>query len=247
MEFKVVRNDIVYMDVDAVVLPANPELKEGNGTSNAIFEKAGRRKLKDACYETCKKNGKIPVGRAIATLGYGLGAKFIIHAVVPKYIDGKRFEYELLSAAYLSALELADRMDCKSIAFPLLASGHNRFDVSLAYKIAKESIESYAPKNMLEEVNLVVYSSDSMALMLKLGVDVIKEIDDRYVLSKDETYRNDWQELKHRAKKEVEKLYDENKEALIERAINWISDPEIYKRLLKTAGEITKIALKGDI
>ena len=49
MEFEVIRNDICNMAVDAIVLPANPLLEEGNGASKAIFERAGRRALTKAC------------------------------------------------------------------------------------------------------------------------------------------------------------------------------------------------------
>jgi len=49
MKFEIIRNDITNMNVDAIVLPANSKLKEGTGTSNAIFEKAGRKELVNAC------------------------------------------------------------------------------------------------------------------------------------------------------------------------------------------------------
>lgn len=68
------------------------------------------------------------VGMAVQTSGYDLKTEFIIHAVVPSWIDGEHNEYELLSADYRSSLEIADRMKCQSIAFPLLASGNNGFD-----------------------------------------------------------------------------------------------------------------------
>ena len=48
MNFDVVQNDITNMIVDAIVLPANEKLKEGSGTSRAIFEKAGRKALTKA-------------------------------------------------------------------------------------------------------------------------------------------------------------------------------------------------------
>ena len=54
MNFVVVRNDITNMKVDAVVLPANKYLKEGSGTSKAIFEKSGRAKLEKACSDYLK-------------------------------------------------------------------------------------------------------------------------------------------------------------------------------------------------
>lgn len=49
MNFDVVQNDITNMMVDAIVLPANEKLKEGSGTSKAIFTKAGRKELIKAC------------------------------------------------------------------------------------------------------------------------------------------------------------------------------------------------------
>jgi len=54
MKFEIVRNDIVNMEVDAIVLPANTKLHEGSGVSKRIFEKAGRKNLEKAC----KKLGK---------------------------------------------------------------------------------------------------------------------------------------------------------------------------------------------
>ena len=67
------------------------------------------------------------------TLAYNLDAQYIVHAVVPKWIDGTHDEYEELCAAYLSALNIADVMRCESIAFPLLAAGSNGFDLDLAF------------------------------------------------------------------------------------------------------------------
>ena len=49
MTIEIVRNDITNMKADAIVLPANKYLKEGSGTSKAIFEKAGRAQLEKAC------------------------------------------------------------------------------------------------------------------------------------------------------------------------------------------------------
>lgn len=69
--------------------------------------------------------------------------KYIIHAVVPRWVDGEHDEYDLLSSAYLASLNIAEIMRCDSIAFPLLASGNNGFDKELAIQIAKESIGQF--------------------------------------------------------------------------------------------------------
>lgn len=165
MDFKVVRNDIANMKVDALVLPANPHLREGSGASKAIYKKAGEKELAEACKKARRKYGKLQIGSAIPTLGFGTDASFIIHAVVPKWKDGKHGEYAMLSAAYLASLQLADVLGCESMAFPLLSSGNNGFDLRVAFEVAKESIEAFAVQDKLQEVWLVVYDANTMALM----------------------------------------------------------------------------------
>ena len=117
MKFKIIKANIVDVASDAIVLPANEGLKEGPGSSKAIFSAAGRKELTQAC----KKLGHRNIGSAVPTLAYNLSSKYIIHAVVPKWIDGEHSEYDLLSSAYLAALNIAEVMGCESIAFPLLA------------------------------------------------------------------------------------------------------------------------------
>ncbi len=157
MKFEFLIGDITDVTADAVVLPANKNLKEGSGASRAIFEKAGRKKLQSAC----DKIGHCDVGLAVPTPAYDLNADYVIHACVPKWIDGKSNEYELLSSAYYSALKIADLMNCKTIAFPLLSSGNNGFDISLAYKIATESISAFESTN-LTNVCIVVYDENTI-------------------------------------------------------------------------------------
>jgi len=133
----------------------------------AIFEAAGRKLLT----KKCKELAPCEVGSAVATLGYDLESKYIIHAVVPKWIDGNHNEYDLLSSAYAFSLALADEMGCKSIAFPLLASGNNGFDLNLAFEIAEKNIELFDSKN-IEDVVLVVFGNRISDLVKGKGYDV---------------------------------------------------------------------------
>lgn len=186
MEFKIVRDDITNMKVDAIVLPANTRLAEGSGTSKAIFEKAGKKELREAC----KKLGKVDEGKVGVTLGFALDATYIIHAVVPKWRGGNNNECETLRSAYLSSLEAADIRKCSSIAIPLLASGNNGFDKQLAFEIAKETIEIYEVEETLSQVFLVIYSPETCKIVKKLGFSVEENIDDLYVVSNDESFNH---------------------------------------------------------
>ena len=236
MEFEVIRNDICNMKVDAVVLPTNPYLKEGNGTSTAIFERAGRRALTKACKESLKRYQYVGVGTAIPTLGFNLDAKYIIHAVTPKWKDGKSGEYGKLSSAYLSSLKLADIMGCDSIAIPLLAAGSNRFDLDSAITIAFESIGNYETSNKLDKVYLVVYGMRATDKIRQMGIKMTEEIDQAYVLANNE-----------RVKKLGEKILDQGAEIAykwgdyaLEKAMAFLNDPHNLDVILKNGQEIAK-------
>lgn len=94
-----------------------------------------------------------------------------MHAVVPKWIDGNHDEYDLLSSAYVSALGVADAVGCKSIAFPLLASGNNGFDFNLALEIAIKTIESFEPES-LDDVRIVIFGNRISTIAKDKGYDV---------------------------------------------------------------------------
>lgn len=247
MNYRIVRNDISEMSADAIVLPANPALVEGPGASAALFEKAGRGDLKRACKNLHNKLHKehkdIAVGTAVATLAYKLSADYIVHAIVPKWIDGNHHEYGLLSAAYLSSLGLADAMGCKSIAFPLLAAGNNGYDVDLAFQIAGRSIEEYQPENTLETVYIVLYGYDAMGVARKYGYSVEEFIDQKAVFLKEDE-----------KKRPVEKLFKKGqdfangvKDKGLEQAMAFLDNEENQDKVLERGKKIAADAIRFGI
>lgn len=239
MQFELIRNDITKMAVDAIVLPANSKLREGSGTSKAIFEKAGRKELEKACNVALKKDDQIYVGGAIPTLAFNLDAKFIIHSIVPKWIDGEHQEYDKLSSAYLSALGLADVMSCESIAFPLLASGHNGFDPNIAFEIAKESIEAYQPTNKLKRVMLVLYGAKAMQIAREQGLVVEEMIDDVYILANAENYETPGQRALNNGLDIAGKFLDDG----INMAMEYLNDQENRKKIIEAGFKIAQVAI----
>lgn len=217
MQFDVVKSNIINVAADAVVLPANERLKEGSGTSRAIFDAAGRKELTKACGEI----GHCDVGSAVPTYAFKLNATYIIHAVVPKWRDGQSGEYDLLSSAYFSALSIADIMGCESVAFPLLASGNNGFDKKLAVQIAKESIEHFSGTN-LKKVILVVYGDSTELLMKSLGytVMVIPEQIGKQNAKRKKMLADAQEIIENQAAKAIEWLKDEkNRDKVIQYGI----------------------------
>ncbi len=138
MPFEIVRNDIVNMQVDAIVNTANPKPIVGYGVDAGVHKKAGPQLL-----AAREQVGRIDVGEVAVTPGFGLDAKHVIHAVGPIWQDGKHGEEQLLRQCYDRALYAAFENDCESIAFPLLSAGNHGFPKPLALQIAISAFSSF--------------------------------------------------------------------------------------------------------
>ena len=178
MPFEIVRNDIVNMDVDAIVNTANHKPVIGSGTDAGIHHKAGKNLILAR-----QKIGDIPVGSSALTPGFDLSAKYVIHTVSPRWQDGASGEEQLLKNCYESALELARENNCESIAFPLLATGNNGFPKALALEIAIGVFSKFLLENDMH-IYLVVFGREAFTLSEKLFHSVKSYIDEKYVETK---------------------------------------------------------------
>ena len=119
-------------NADVIVFSAHPSLLSGSGVSGVIHKAAGK-ELEQAA----KVFAPINPGEAIITPAFNLSAKYVIHAVCPRYIYGTDNEEELLARAYSSALALYDKTDnADSIAFISMGTGVYRWPLEKAAKIA---------------------------------------------------------------------------------------------------------------
>lgn len=178
MPFEIIRNDIVNMQVDAVVNTANPKPVIGSGVDTAIHKKAGQELLLAR-----KKIGCIDFGDAVITSGYGLDAKYVIHTVGPVWKDGNHQEAEILASCYRKSLALAKTHGCESIAFPLIATGNYGFPKALALQIAVQEISAFLLEHEMQ-IYLVVFGKDAFELSEKLFKSVSSYIDEHYIQSK---------------------------------------------------------------
>ena len=112
MPFKIVRNDITKVKADVIVNTANPNPICASGTDLAIYKAAGKKQL----LAERQKIGKIARGDVAVTGAYQLQAKYIIHTVGPKWIDGENGEFTTLENCYKNSLDKAVELGCESIA-----------------------------------------------------------------------------------------------------------------------------------
>ena len=178
MPFQITRDDLTRMRVDAIVNSANPLPRIGAGVDAGIHALAGTSLL-----EARKQIGNIQPGEAAITPGFQLNAKYVIHTVGPVWVDGNSREPEVLAKCYASALELAVRSGCRSVAFPLISTGNYGFPKSLALQIAISQISAFLMHHELD-IYLVVFHREAFQLSEKLFSGIQSFIDDHYVKEK---------------------------------------------------------------
>ena len=122
MEIAIVQGDITAAATDVIVNAANPAMLGGGGVDGAIHRAAGP-ELLEHCRRIPEMDGvRCPIGGARITPAGRLRARWVIHAVGPRYgIDPE--PARLLDSAYRSALALARDHHCGSVAFPAISCG----------------------------------------------------------------------------------------------------------------------------
>lgn len=175
MPLQIIRDDITRVKCDAIVNAANSKLRGGGGVDGAIHKAAG-----PGLHEECMTLGGCKVGSVKITKGYDLPCKYIIHAVGPRWFNGRFNEAEKLASCYREALNLAKEYECGSVAFPLISTGTFGYPKARALHIAISEISRFLLENDML-IYLVVYDKAGFQVSKKLISDIKEYIDECYV------------------------------------------------------------------
>ena len=136
---RVIDGDITTFDGDAVVNAANNHLRLGSGVAGAIAKRGGGG-IQEECHEIVRKNGPLRVGGAAITGAGRLKVRYVIHAAA---MGDLPVTPDSIRNATRSALELAEKHDVRSLAFPILGTGVGGFPFTEAARIMVEEVRSF--------------------------------------------------------------------------------------------------------
>lgn len=159
MEIEVVEADITTLEVDAVVNAANRRMRGGGGVDGAIHAAGGPAVLADC-------EARFPDGLATGDAGWttagDLPARWVIHVVGPNRNAGET-DRGLLTSCYRRALEVADELGVRSIAFPLISAGVYGWPKDDAVDAALQTLRG-TPTDV-ERALLVAFGSEAYELI----------------------------------------------------------------------------------
>jgi O-acetyl-ADP-ribose deacetylase (regulator of RNase III) len=152
---RILQGDLTLQEVDAVVNAANSSLMGGGGVDGAIHRRGG-----PAILEECRRlrsgpfPGGLPTGRAAATTGGALAARWVIHTVGPVWSASEDCS-PLLASCHTEALRVADELEARTVAFPAISTGVYGYPLEEAAPVAIGAVR--AAVTAVEEVRFVLF------------------------------------------------------------------------------------------
>ena len=156
---ELVRGDITQESTEAVANAANSALVGGGGVDGAIHRAGGPAIMA----ELKEKYAGCPTGSAVITRGGLLAARWVLHAVGPRY-RGRADDPVLLAGAYRACLALCESHGIRSVAFPSISTGIYGYPLDEAAPIALRTVADHLEaKPLPEHVRFVLFDETTFA------------------------------------------------------------------------------------
>jgi O-acetyl-ADP-ribose deacetylase len=151
--------DLTEQEVDTIVNAANSSLMGGGGVDGAIHRRGGPTILEE-CRQLRATDWPegLPTGKAVATTGGRLPARWVIHTVGPVY-SASEDRSALLASCHTESLHVADELGVRTVAFPAISTGVYGYPLDEAAPVAIEAVRRAGTD--VEEVRFVLFGRDA--------------------------------------------------------------------------------------
>jgi O-acetyl-ADP-ribose deacetylase (regulator of RNase III) len=157
VRIELVEGDVTEQRVDAIVNAANSTLLGGGGVDGAIHRGGGPAILEECrALRASRYPDGLPAGDAVATTAGNLPARWVIHTVGPVY-DASRDQSATLRSCYTRSLAVADELDARTVAFPLISAGAYGWPREDAARQALTALRE--AETAVEEARLVLFGN----------------------------------------------------------------------------------------
>ena len=176
-QLQLLKGDITTISVDAIVNAANSHLIGGGGVDGAIHRVGGPEIMRELD-EIRVRIGSCPAGSAVATAAGQLPARYVFHAVGPRYNGGTHGEAETLASCYTTCLKLAVERDIKTISFPSISTGIYGYPLEEAARIAVTAVTDWLRTHTdpIRVVKLVQFSDHDHQVYLRHAQNLRREV-----------------------------------------------------------------------
>ncbi|HDL19382.1 MAG TPA: O-acetyl-ADP-ribose deacetylase [Bacteroidetes bacterium] len=143
---RLLKGDITGLEVEAFVYYAQHNLNLGSGFGTAISTRGGLK-----IQEELKQFGTLETTAAVTTEAGMLKAKYIIHAVGPRFKESNM--EKKLEKTIVNSLKQAEEKNIKQLAFPPMGTGFYGVPLNMCARVMFNTITKYLNgETQIEEV-----------------------------------------------------------------------------------------------
>lgn len=159
MAFKILREDITKLEVDAIVCTERLPFDYAASYDSHIYLEAGI----DMVKADMRQFREIKEGEAVITPGHNLPSKFIIHAVLPDTAEAQDWK-KLLASMYRRCIRIARVNGLISVAVPVFRASSRKLSAKQEIRIAISEITAYIKRHPEMDVTLAVLTDETFTL-----------------------------------------------------------------------------------
>lgn len=176
-EFAMQTGDITKVPADAIGNAANSALAGGGGVDGAVH-RAGGPSITASLDVIRSKIGRCPPGQAVVTGAGRLPARWVIHAVGPRYKGGRSGEAETLASCYRSCLAMADQVGAASLTLPAMSTGVYGYPLREAAHVAVETVAGFlaSTRTDLQRVTFVLFGGRAFVAFARAALSHVPQI-----------------------------------------------------------------------